>query len=370
MLLALDQLLDTFIGMGIPGNDCAVYYKGKCVYRKQRGFSDYEKKTEMNGSERYNIYSCSKPITCAAALQLWEKGAFSLEHRLDKYIPEFSEMRVKCEDGSLKRAEKPILIKHLFEMTSGLGYDTASPSLLAVRKETDGKCPTLKVMKYLAREPLSFEPGERWQYSFSHDVLAALVELLCGERYSEYVKKNIFDPLGMVNSTFNLPTEEQDSLCAQYVYANGEYRNYGKHIQFYKLGSEYDSGGAGCISTVDDYMKFLEAMRLGDVILKKETVDLMATNRLTESQRPAGDLGWLKTYGYGLGVRCYREGSNYCDFGWNGAAGAHMAIDRENEISIYYAQHVLGSPIAKIRHMVYAAARDEILARPEIFIQK
>ena len=171
----------------------------------------------------------------------------------------------------------------------------------------------------------------------------------------------------MDNSTFSLPAHELDTLAAQYLYADGEYRNCGKHIQFYKLGSEYDSGGAGCISTVDDYMKFLEAIRVGDVILKKETIDLMATDRLTESQRPKGDLGWLKNYGYGLGVRCYREGNDYCDFGWNGAAGAHMAIDRENEITIYYSQHVLGSPIAKIRHMVYSAARDEILANPKRF---
>lgn len=367
MLLVLDQLLDTFIGMGIPGNDCAVHYKGKCIYRKQRGYSDLENGVKMTGKERYNIYSCSKPITCAAALQLWENGAFSLEDRLDKYFPEFSEMTVKCEDGSIKKAQKPILIKHLFEMTSGLGYDTTCPSLLAARRETDGKCPTLEVMKYLAREPLSFEPGERWQYSFSHDVLAALVELLSGERYADYVRKNIFDPLGMKDSTFNLPENELDTISAQYVYADGKRKNCGKYIQFYKLGSEYDSGGAGCISTVDDYMKFLEAMRLGDVILKKETIDLMATDRLTESQRPKGDLGWLKNYGYGLGVRCYREGNDYCDFGWNGAAGAHMAIDRENEITIYYSQHVLGSPIAKIRHMVYSAARDEILANPKRF---
>ena len=156
MLLVLDQLLDAFISTGVPGNDCAVFYKGKCIYRKQRGYSDYENKIEMNGSERYNIYSCSKPITCVAAMQLWEKGMFSLEDRVDKYFPEFSGLTVKGADGEIRRAEKPMLVKHLFEMTTGLGYDTLSPSIMAAKKQTDGRCPTLEVMKYMAKDFIRF----------------------------------------------------------------------------------------------------------------------------------------------------------------------------------------------------------------------
>ena len=125
-------------------------------------------------------------------------------------------------------------------------------------------------MRYLAREPLSFEPGSDWQYSFCHDVLAVFVEVISGERFGIYVKKNIFDVLGMNDSTFLLPEDELDTLCTQYRFSGipRKAKAIDKNIMLYKLGSMYESGGAGCISTVDDYMKFLEALRVGDVILK------------------------------------------------------------------------------------------------------
>ena len=209
-------------------------------------YADLENKIKVNGKERYNIYSCSKVITCTAALKLYEKGLFSLEDRLSKYMPEFEEMNVISESG-IKKAEKPILIKHLFEMTAGFSYKCSSPELKRVYAETEGRCPTREVMKYLAKEPLLFEPGDRWEYSLCHDVLAAFIEVISGEKFEKYVQKNIFEPLGMKDSTFMLPESELDTLAEQYRIENGENRNIGKEIFIYKLGSEYASGGAGCI---------------------------------------------------------------------------------------------------------------------------
>lgn len=362
MFEAIDQLLDVFLSSGVPANDLCIYYKGKCVYRRYKGFSDYALTVPMSGKEKYNLYSCSKPITCAAALNLWEKGGFSLEDKLSDYIPSFSEMRVRDENGNIRRAERPILVRHLFEMTSGLGYDVGCESIRRVKEKTGGRCPTVETVSALAEEPLSFEPGERWQYSFSHDVLAALVEVISGERFSDYVRKNIFAPLGMNSSDFAFDYAREDELCAQYTSEGGRRVECGKKILAYKLGDEYESGGAGCVSTVDDYMLFLEALRLGDTILKSETVSLMARNRISPRMKNTDTaLNMLKTYGYGLGVRCSMPGCDYTDFGWNGAAGAHMAVDRENEITVYYAQHYLGSPMARIRHLVYPMARDFVL---------
>jgi len=121
-----DALLDLFLEMGIPGNDIAVYRDGTCIHRLYGGFSDLENKIPMNGQERYNIYSCSKLITCTAALQLWEKGLYSLDDPLYHYLPEYEKMQVQTEQG-LKQSEKPILIRHLFEMTAGFSYDVTSP---------------------------------------------------------------------------------------------------------------------------------------------------------------------------------------------------------------------------------------------------
>lgn len=333
---ALTERLDKFVELGVPANDCIVYYKGEEVYRYQNGYL---------GKERYNIYSCSKPITCAAALQLYEKGMFKLEDKLSDYMPEFKNMTVKEEDGTIRPAKTEITIKDLFCMTAGFSYWLFTPYLELCRKETDGKCPTRLTMEYLAKEPLLFDPGERWEYSLCHDVLAALVEVLSGMPFEEYVKKNIFEPLNMNHSDF-LPdystlANEITPLCKWNAEINGAEVLPSK-VPAYRLGTEYASGGAGCVSTVEDYIKFTEAMRVGDVILKKETIDLMQTNQLTDKQLESC---WVEGYGYGLGVRCPIEGSAVSDFGWGGAAGAYLAMDRENEFSFFYAQHMLSTPV-------------------------
>ena len=202
MFEKLKNYCDSFLKLGVPGIDLAVYKNGECLLRYLKGYSDLENKLEMQGNERYNIYSCSKVITCVAALALLEKGKFSLEDRLSDYMPEFSDMSVRMADGKIRKAEKPIQIKHLFEMTAGFSYDCYSPELRRAIEETKGKCPTRETMKYLAKEPLLFEPGDRWEYSLCHDVLAAFVEVVSGEKFEDFVKKNVFDIVGMNNSTF------------------------------------------------------------------------------------------------------------------------------------------------------------------------
>ena len=359
MFSRLTEELDSYLKMGIPGYDCIVYHDGKCVYRHFNGYSDIDQKIPLTGTERYNIYSCSKPITCTAALQLYEKGLFSLDDKLSDYMPEFETMYIKDENG-VRKAKKHITIRNLFCMTAGFSYDINSPMLELGKRETNGKCQTREMMKYLAQEPLLFEPGERWEYSLCHDVLAALVETLSGMCFGEYVRKNIFDVLGMNHSTFLLEDAALDTITTQYCYHNetNKAEVCEKNIA-YKLGSEYESGGAGCISTVEDYIKFLEAMRIGNVILKKETIDLMATNQLTENHFKTY---WLKEegYGYGLGVRCPLD-DDVSDFGWDGAAGAYLMIDRKNKITVYYGQHVLNPPNADQRRVIAPMVR-EILA--------
>ena len=353
---------DSFLTLGVPGFDLAVYRDGKCILRHINGYSDLENKIKMNGNERYNIYSCSKAITCVAAMQLWEKGSFRLEDKLSEYMPEFAEMTVKTEDG-IKKAENPILIKHLFEMTAGFSYSCRSPQLLAAISETDGKCPTRETMKYLAKEPLLFEPGDTWHYSLCHDVLAALVETVSGEKFEAYVKKNIFDVAGMGRSTFMLPEDELDTIAEQYKFKDGQAINIGKHIVSYKLGSEYASGGAGCISTVDDYIRFLEAIRTNK-LLEPETLQLMMTDRLTEHQKRTY---WTReTHGYGLGLRCPRWDKKYVDFGWGGAACAYFAIDIENGLSLYFGAHLLSSPVQGLRSMLYRFVHAELNDHTEL----
>lgn len=356
------KFCDSFLKAGLPGFDLAVYKKGHSILRYMNGYSDLENNIKVKGNERYNIYSCSKVITCTAAMQLWEKGLFSLEDKLSDYLPEFSFMTVRTKDG-IENAKNPILVKHLFEMTAGFSYQTASPQILKFREETNGKCQTRELVKYLANEPLFFEPGEKWDYSLCHDVLAALVEVISGMKFEDYVKVNVFDVLGMQNSTFMLPKDELNTIAEQYVFKDGKAENAGKDILYFKLGSEYASGGAGCISTVDDYIKFLEGLRTYK-LLKPETLKLMITDRLTEQQKiPYGP---KENYGYGLGVKCPKAGGKYVDFGWGGAAGSYLSVDPQNEITIFFATHMLSSPVQGIRSLLYRFIKAELFDNTEL----
>ncbi len=341
----LTQALEGFDKMGIPQNDCIIYVDGECVYRRMSGFSDFEKTKPTDGKEIYNIYSCSKMLTCTGALMLYQQGGFQLDDKLSDYLPEFAQMYV-CKDGRLVKAENTITIRHLFTMTAGFTYDLNSPQLCLAREETQGRCPTREVMRYLAKEPLVFEPGTHYNYSLCHDVLAAVVEVISGKPFGQYMKESIFAPLGMTHTTYCPAKEQEADLCQQYTWENGKAVPCGKACDF-RLGTEYESGGAGCVSSVEDYIKFLEAMRKGQ-LLNDETYALMATNQLTGAalQDFRNTLGFENDYGYGLGVRCPKAKDSWeSDIGWGGAGGCYPLLDRKNKVTMFYAQHVVWSPV-------------------------
>ena len=356
----LTKTLDSYLDIGVPFYDCIVMKDGKMVYRNMNGFTDAEQKIKPDGKELYNIYSCSKLITCVAALQLLEKGAFKLDDNLSDYMPEFSDMSVMSEDGIVK-AKRPIKVWNLFTMTAGFSYDVSSPWLKKCREETAGACPTREVMKYLAKEPLWFEPGEHWAYSLCHDVLAALIEVVSGQKFGDYVEKNIFDPLGIKRSSFKRNKFVESEIVNQFEYHidtnTYSVTNKGNELQ---IGFEYESGGAGCISTVEDYIKFEEAIRKGDIILDKETTKLLYTNALNQKQ---SETLWENArYGYGLGQRCPKD-LQRSDFGWDSMAGSLHSIDIENGISLYFGTHVLRhTPLAQRRLELMQIAKD-ILSR-------
>ena len=326
--------------------------------------SDLEKKIKKTGEEQLYIYSCSKVATVTAALQLYEQGKFLLSDPLYEYLPEFKKMYVKDGDR-IKAAENPITIRDLFTMTAGLSYATNTPAFEKARKLTDGKMDTRTVIKCLAEEPLLFEPGARWNYSLCHDVLAVLAEVVSGMRFSEYMKKHIFEPLDMNNSYYHTPNDV--IISPQYIYEIQDTKNivelqqkehtigvvkraYGNELVF---GENYDSGGAGIITTVDDYAKFAAALANSGTglnnnrILSSATVKLMKTNQLNEAQRKTMNWRRLRGYGYGLGVRTLidkaESGSNSSigEIGWGGAAGATIIADTEEKVALFYAHHML-----------------------------
>ena len=360
----MKNFMDSLTEWIIPGNSVVIYKDGKKVFEYSSGYSDLEKKIKKTGEEQLYIYSCSKVATVTAALQLYEQGKFLLSDPLYEYLPEFKKMYVKDGDRT-KAAENPITIRDLFTMTAGLSYATNTPAFEKARKLTDGKMDTRTVIKCLAEEPLLFEPGARWNYSLCHDVLAVLAEVVSGMRFSEYMKKHIFEPLDMNNSYYHAPNDV--IISPQYIYEIQDTKNivelqqkehttgvvkraYGNELVF---GENYDSGGAGIITTVDDYAKFAAALANSGTglnnnrILSSATVKLMKTNQLNEAQRKTMNWRRLRGYGYGLGVRTLidkaESGSNSSigEIGWGGAAGATIIADTEEKVALFYAHHML-----------------------------
>ena len=126
MFQKLTEYLDEYLDEGIPFFDCIVMKDGKCAYRHMNGYTDPKKTIAVNGKELYNIYSCSKMITCTAALQLWEQGKYGLDDELYKYLPEFEHMRVRTENG-VPPAKNKITVRHLFTMMAGFNFDMGKP---------------------------------------------------------------------------------------------------------------------------------------------------------------------------------------------------------------------------------------------------
>ena len=200
-----------------PGCCINVYKDGKEVFHYQAGYNDLENKVKLTGNELFNMYSCSKVAAAVTGMQMLEKGAFLLDEPLCEFIPEFKDITVKDADGNITKAKNYIKIRHLFTMTAGFNY-LINDSL--VNKATElggGKVTTLSFAKALAYQPLNFEAGTRWQYSLCHDVLGAVVEVVTGKRLCDYMKENIFEPLGMNNTSFHIPAGNYHRLRSNTV---------------------------------------------------------------------------------------------------------------------------------------------------------
>lgn len=361
--------------IGIPGVGCKVYHRHQEIYSHCAGFADRENRIPMTTGTLLNLYSATKVLTCATALTLLEKGKFLLTDPLYEYLPEFRQMQIRTvgKNGEeiLSPAQSPIHIQDLFTMSAGFSYDKNTQNIRQAIQDTDGRAPTREVIRALSKDPLSFEPGTHWQYSMCHDVLAALVEVVAGKPFGAYVKEAIFDPCGMKTSGFQYSDSIFSRMAAQYQY-NYETRQAAciSKANDFLLGSQYESGGAGAFSCIDDYVLFVDAManggvaRTGERILSPCTIDLMRTNCLDEARQRDFNWGQLAGYGYGLGVRTMVDRAKggslgpVGEFGWGGAAGAYVMIDPDNQLAVFYGQHMRNNlePYVhpRLRNIVYS----------------
>ena len=292
----------------VPGCDVIITQDHKTLLRYSSGYADYQGKRPVSPADIYHMYSCSKPMTCTAAMQLVEKGIIDLEDPVSKYLPEFDNAFL-IKDGKKCRPETTMTVRHLFTMSAGFNYDLNTEPIRALLAENP-HATTIDVVNAFVHSPLQFEPGQQFLYSLCHDVLAAVVEVASGMRFSQYMKQNLWDPLGMKDTGFHIPVEKKHRLAALYACnAPGKYQPFAKEWEF-NLTDNCESGGAGLYSTVDDYSLFADAMACGGIgstgsqILKAETIDLMRTEQLSNyTMDPRFGCATGPGYGYGLGVR-------------------------------------------------------------------
>jgi CubicO group peptidase (beta-lactamase class C family) len=332
----------------ISGVVTLVWREGLVVHNDVLGYQDVETKTPMRRDTLFRMASMTKPVTSVAVLMLVEQGKLRLNEPVERLLPELAKPRVLRDPaGSLSRttpAKNPITVRDLLTHRSGLAYNFTSTGPLS-KALTDagllGSSSTLATdewMKRLGRLPLAYEPGTRWNYSLSTDVLGVLVERASGMPFPEFLRTQLFEPLGMEDTAFWVPADKMERLATLYGLdpKTGAVVATDRPPQS-RLASPpaFASGGGGLVSTADDYLRFalmllgggeLEGVR----ILSPRMVELMTTDQLTAEQRKVPFLGldFWAGQGFGLGVSVVDDpsraiGSELVSAGTHGWGGAH-----------------------------------------------
>ncbi len=315
----------------------------------------YSNDFTANGNEKVYMYSMSKPITVVMGLKLLEEGKISLEDKLIKYFPEYKNSYILDKDKNKIIVGNKITLKHLFTMTAGFNYNVRTNEIKNLLLKNANPT-TSEVISVISETPLEFIAGEKFNYSLCHDVLAGIIEKVCNKKYSEVISENIFKPLKMKNSSFSL--YDNDNLIDQYIVKkNKNIEKINEYILF--ISKNYESGGAGLISTNYDYSLFADCLRNGGIskdgyrLINEDTLKLLYGEQLSKFHIEGtftcvqGD-----NYGYGLGVRTRRKSTDWGlavgEFGWDGAAGSYIMVDPVNKVSVVIGAHLLNWPIIMI----------------------
>ena len=368
----LTNYLDNLEKIGIPYCDLSVHIGGEEVYRHFCGISDIEKNKKVDNTDIYWLYSTSKVPVCVAVMRLYSENKLDIDDNVSKYLPYFKYITVNSPEGR-RKAKREVTIRDLMAMKSGLDYDLKTAHLEKVLNETDGN--TQAVAEAISKRGFLFDPGEHFNYSLSHDILGAIIEVASGKKLGEYLDEIIFTPLDMKTFKFGHKADF-DKISDQYYYDP----YFEKSVptvknNMYVLSENYESGGAGLIGSVDDYLKFADTLCRGGTskdgyeLIKEEYINKLTENQMTTEVLQA-DFENMKQggYGYALGIRVMiEEGrpSPKGEFGWDSAAGAWVLIDRENDLTAFYAQHVLDCGIVystihhEIKALIYKGLKEE-----------
>lgn len=356
--------------------------KDEVIYSYTGGQSNIQTKRSLQKDDYFKIASMSKVITTVGVLQLYEKGLLDLNDPISKFLPEFKDLKVlhsEKESDSLLDAKSEVTIKQLLTHTSGFGYGGPKLSKLYKEKEISFFNPKEsnleEFMKKLSQMPLVAQPGSKFTYGPSTDILGYLIEKLTNTDLETYFEKHIFKPLGMHHTGFNAHRHKAEKLVRTYrVTKEGELKLHNKPEDFNKDHfAKVFMGGSGLISTASDYLKFSQMLlnngnHKGQNILSRKSIELMTRNQIQDIKYPQGYnrlLGEGNTFGLGLNViteqgstnELYSQGSYF----WEGSYTTSFIVDPKEGFTAVIMTQIGGRKSLdirkKFRKYIYSALK-------------
>lgn len=386
-LLRVNEIMDELVRDGeIAGISALIVQNGTEQHYYETGYADIAHQTPLKRDTIFRLYSMTKPITAAAVMLLFEDGKIDLVDPVSKYLPGFKNPHIYVA-GKKQPAGREPAIYHLLSMTSGLTYGgddengTATWNLIVETGDSQYSANPIGTVEFanrLGQCPLAFTPGERFCYGLSADVLAAIVEVVSGMRYGDFLKERIFEPLGMTDTDFYVPAEKQHRLSLVYEKTDdGLKEYYTNHLAILNkmdIRPAYEAGGAGLVSTIDDYIKFGQMLLNkgiynGKRIMSEKTVEYMTTGKLYGGPRTDFDT-WdgLQGFDYRNLMRIANEpglftfNASVGEYGWDGWLGPYFAnLPKENATILLMMQKTdTGTaPFTRRLRNVIAAAFEE-----------
>ena len=304
----------------IPGIVTIVSRKGKIVYYNAFGKRDVQGETKLLKDDLFRIYSMTKPVTAVAIMQLYEQGKFNLNDPVSKFLPELEDLKVLNEDGDLESISTTMRMHHLLTHTAGFTYGFSDDQVDIQYSNADlFLSENLEdFVNRVAKLPLKFQPGTRYHYSIAVDLTGLIIERLSGQSLDKYFTENIFEPLGMNDTFFQVPNDKRDRFLTRYRYDLKnkypvKYPSNPRQAMSDFINVSMFSGGGGLVSSAMDYMIFAESLRNGGAykgqrILSSKTIKFMTKNHLESVIKPfqGGDMDFLKKrnsdgLGWGIG---------------------------------------------------------------------
>jgi CubicO group peptidase (beta-lactamase class C family) len=379
----------------LAGCQVAVARHGHVAYAKSFGLMDRERGKPVAEDAIWRIYSMTKPITSVALMTLYERGLFQLDDPVAKLVPAWRGQRVwvsgiDADDLVTEPAQRPVSFRDLLRHTSGLTYGGLLGPYAELPVDAFYKAERVSgrhgaesmtaFLEKLGRIPLAFQPGSAWLYSLSTDACGALVEMISGRPFAQYLQEEILDPLGMVDTAFHVAPEKLGRLAANY-----RQQPDGRSIleddpaaSPYAREPGFKSGGGGLVSTTADYLRFCDMLRRGGEldgarILGPRTVELMRLNHLPGGADVAqmaysGDVVEVQPgVGFGLGFATSlgaveSGGLGAADYYWGGAASTIFWVDPKEDLSVVFMTQLMPCEMIDIRgplkSLVYSAIVD------------